>query len=103
MPAHLAIRPSFEGASGALYSLVLSPVKGRPATVLAPFLHVEVNADHGRIRAVLEVEQERGVKVKGESDDRRGGDFSAGLGTGEGVGCKAFSPSILLPQGTSAK
>jgi len=39
------------------------------AAVLAPFLLIEVYADHRRISEVLAVEQERIVKVKGESEN----------------------------------
>src|SRR2546425_12944514 len=47
--ALLAIRPQLEGASGTRYSLVLPPMKGRPAAVIAPFLLGEVYSAPVRI------------------------------------------------------
>jgi len=52
------------------YSFVLCSMESIVAAVLAPFPLVEVNSDHRRSSAVLEVEQERGVKLRSESDAR---------------------------------
>ncbi len=65
------MRPEFERALRTRLSLKLVPVIREPTALLAPLLRVEVDADHRRISRVLEVEQQRIVKVKGESDATR--------------------------------
>ena len=50
------------------YSFGLRSMESVLAAVLASFHFVEVDADHGLISEVLEVERQRLVKVKNESD-----------------------------------
>ena len=52
----------------AFYSFVPGSMPSILATVPAKFQLIEVNADHRRVSGVLEVEQQRNVKVKSESD-----------------------------------
>jgi hypothetical protein len=63
----LAIYSQLVDEPWAFYSFVLRSMRGGLTAVLAPFPLVEIDA-HIRISEVLEVEQHRIVKVKGESD-----------------------------------